>query len=1031
MKGFIDINNKRSERSGVLLFLLGLFIFYSISVMAQEELVNHMGKLIRGQESILEELKGGEQAQAAFSQQKERIKTFICPKDAKEFQLVVRYSDTELEDGAMPIFCPYDGFQFYPSRFTMKPDRTLGQQVDLKELGEWYWIRSPMDGKKFRARINMEELLSGNAIFTSPFDGTQFHFTPQVIQYGNEEGMKPGMETVVSPATGRKFRALIDNTNPRLTDPYTGAQMLADRYLTGSTSDRGEQNEVLLPSNKVSRIESLFMPLATYSIAETLEQFGYALFPSEEDVARWKRDAMDGQSSPKNDLLQNAPSGMGNVLSGLGGLSQSQTKQGFFMSSSISPYADQMASSVVLINRDYILGPGDVLNLYIWGNIQQSLPLTIDQEGKIFLPQIGPLLLSGLTFSQAEEIIKQKLAEKFTNFQMSMSMGRLRKIPVFVFGEVKIPGSHYVSSQVTLMQTLFIAGGPTKMGSLRKIKLIRHGEENRLIDLYKIFINGEKESDLQIRDNDVLLIPPIGDVVAIRGSVKRPAIYELPEDTSVALGELIQMAGGLDVKGYAHRLQIERVAEHARIVIKDFEFTNWDQLESEAKMIKIQGGDQISIFSVASIKYNYISIEGNVLYPGNYEWKEGMTVKVLLEKAGGFRTGTYLERADIIHPTKNGIEEIPIDLEKLLQGDVSQDMPLKQWDRIKIYDLESVRPSGFIEITGTVRKPGIYPYSVGMKISDLLFKAGGLEPQSDLENAELVRINRGKGAELINVNLRETLEDKTTSSNCLLQEGDQLFVRTIPDFWQQIKVNIGGEVSYPGEYVIQKGEHLSSLIERAGGFTEHAYPEGAILRRNSIREMQKELFQRFIQREQQTLLQEQSSLSFGFSDTQSQARDKLKNFQDKLARNADQENLFSGRLIVHLKPYERFKGSQDDVVLQNGDFLLIPPVPSYVLVVNNLQQAIAVTYEEGRGVEYYVKKAGGLHRYDNEQEIFVITAAGDLKSQFVKSMPIYQGDMIIIPQKIQYRTATGLIIKDTVSTLYQIGLGAIAVSSIK
>ncbi len=1007
----------------VAVLLLGYGLFQSGSIAsAQEELANTVGKLYRDQRNILQELAS---APWVAKEKQEGVKTYVCPKDGREFQLIVSSRDLENQKGMKSIYCPYDGFQFYPSSTNAEePSQLSITTTNQVRHGEFYTMRSPVDGKEFKAAVDVQNLLSGNAIFTSPFDGTQFRFTPQTLDYTDQGQIKQGMITLISPATGKKFRTIVTDQNQLLTDPYTGRKMPAFQFSVAS-DERKDRDSASLKSSLRSRIEAMFSGGNANPVNdEEVEQFGYSIFPTEEEVLQWKeQERIARQQGAVNFGASAASSGGGNN----GGAMGIMGRMGQNAGASQNNYFASGGYSSVLINKDYILGPGDVLIVYLWGKMQQTFPLAIDAEGTIFLPEVGPVQLTGITFSQAEEIIRQKLEEHFTNFKISVSMGRLRLIPVFVFGEVKTPGAHMVSAQSTVMQVLFTAGGPTKMGTLRGIELMRE-KEKFLIDLYQILISGEKSVDIQVRENDVIMVPPIGDVVAVKGSVKRPAIYELT--STIALSQLIEIAGGLSAKGYAHRLRLERVVDHEKMVVEDLEFENTEDLRNRTKQIEIREGDTVNIFPIAPIRYQYVSIEGNVLYPGDYEWREGMDIKELLEKAGGFAPRTYLSRADLIRGTNKGFQEIPINLSKLIQGDPAPNMTLQQWDRLRVYDLEAVTPTQFVEIQGPAQRPGPYPLTVGMRISDLLFKAGGLEPRGDLETAELFRSVPEKGIELINVNLGEVLKNKGSDQDLPLQENDQLFVRVVPEYWQQIKVKVSGEVVYPGEYVVQKGERLSSLLERTGGLTQYAYPEGAVFRRVSIQLMQQELFQKFLKTEQGTVLQEQSSLGMGFPVGQAEARTKLVEFQEKQLNETKQGGIFTGRLMIHLKSLEPLKGSDDDVILQQGDSLFIPAVPSYVLVVNNLQQVMAVTYEEGKGVEYYLKKVGGLQKYDDGRAIYVITPAGELISRFVKTMPIHRGDTIVIPQKIQYKTPTGLLVKDTISTLYQIGLGAIAVASI-
>ncbi|MBI1976883.1 MAG: SLBB domain-containing protein [Candidatus Omnitrophica bacterium] len=1021
-------NQRRKYRHLLMGITIGCALWAGPAVaIAQGEVITHMEDILQEQQkNILKQIKGEPAIQET---EREKTRTYICPKDGREFQLTISTGDVELLDGKKQIYCPYDGFKFYPTFSTLAAG-SRAETTGLKRqenAGEWYLVRSPLTGKEFRAKIDVKELLAGNTVLTSPFDGTQFRFAPQILTRGSQ----PGMKTIVSPTSGRKFGAVVnEDSSEVLIDPYTGKPIPPSAQVFAAQEGEGvvertaaEKQHGELRKKSMSKIERMFAGVETEMSPSQgeLEQFGYSFFPSDAEIMQWReRKALFSQQAVFNSGMDMSTGNSGGIggFSGLEGRNLQGAQSNLLMMSGFFPS--------VLASRDYILGPGDILIVYLWGKIQQTFPLQIDAEGKVFLPEVGPIQLLGTTFAQSEEIIKQKLSDKFANFQINVSMGRLRDISVFIFGEVKIPGAHHVNVQSALLQTLFMAGGPTKTGTLRKIKLVRDNEE-RVIDLYSVFIEGKKNADLQIQQNDIILVPPIGDVVMVKGGVKRPAIYELT--SSISLTELIQLAGGLTARSYGHRIQVERVVGHQKITVEDVEFPTVEKLEEEAASIQIENGDVVSVFPISPVRYNYVSLEGNVLYPGDYEWREGMTLKVLLEKAGGLSGNAYTKRADVVRSRTEGLEEIPIDLEKLYQGDADQDLALQQWDLVKVYDREEVQQNRFVEIHGAVWKEGVYPLSVGMGIRDLIFKTSGVEPQADLDHVELIRTDVEKGVELVNINLKEILEDEKGDSDFPLQEGDKLFIRLMPDVWHQIKADVSGEVVKPGEYIVQRGDTISSLLERAGGFTKFAYPRGAVFRRNSIKTAQEELFNQFMRKEQQMLLQEQASLGEGFSSKQADARTKLLESQDNVLANP-RPGLFSGRLIIHLGPFDQFTGSRDDVILQDGDSLYIPPLPSYVLVMNTQQQLIAATYEEGKGVDYYLAKLGGLRRYDDGRSIYLISATGEVRSRFIKTMPVLPGDTIVIPQKLQYRTAGGLVVKDTISTLYQLGLGAIAVASI-
>ena len=981
-----------------------------ILLAQQSATVNRMEEIYKTQRELTTRLQS-----AVYEQQ---FKTFVCPKDHKSFQLLVLEGDVELKNGIKQIQCPYDGFMFYP------PIETV-PRAESSEAGSWYSIRAP-DGLFFKAKVNVEQVLNGSEVLISPYDGTQFYFRPEVVGGPGWKELKPGMRTFTSPTTGREFRALIGSDQPFVMDPYSGQTIAIEQ---GTTEENISSSAVASKfQDPSSTVETMFATGTSQGISKKLVQFGYSIFPSERQLKQWQWQRTSAPMGIQSNVLgpQTGMNTMNPFPLAPSNMMMGSFQQGMGQGIDMGSLSSMNQASNVIASDDYILGPGDTLIVYLWGSIRQTFPLSIDAEGKIFLPEIGPIYLGGLSFANAKELIEQRLSEKFTNFQLTVSMGRLRTIQVFVFGEVKLPGTHFISSQSTLIQALFAAWGPTKMGSLRKIKLIR-GKEEFEIDLYDVLIAGDnKKVNRQLFQNDIILVPPIGGVIGIAGAVKRPAIYELA--STISLERLLELSGGLSSMGYAHRIQIERVVDHQTKIVSDFEFAGLEQLKQEGQNIELKDGDLALVFPIAPLRYNYVSIEGEVLYPGDYEWKEKMTLKDLLDKAGGVLPGAHLERADLVRLQKEGVkEEIPINLGELLKGDQEQNLVLSQWDLLRVFSSKEVNPMGFIKISGAVRRPGQYLLTAHMRISDLLFKGGGLEQKADLENAELFRIDSEKGGQLISVDLRKV--SKFPSKDWELQEGDHLFVRTAPTYSEQIKVQVQGEIKYPGEYIVYKGERLSSVLKRAGGFTSQAYLEGAVFTRESARKMQEEVFKQFLQTQQEAVLQEQSSLSVGYSQSQSDSRKQLIEYQKELIDLIGKGH-FAGRVIIHLNPFDHFEGLVEDVVLQDGDNLYIPPAPSFVLVVGNFQQAIAINYEEGKGIEYYLRRVGGVRKTADLNNLYVIEPTGEIRSRFIRGIPVKRGDTIVVPEKFQYRTPPGLLVKDTISTLYQIGLGAIAVASI-
>ena len=472
------------------------------------------------------------------------------------------------------------------------------------------------------------------------------------------------------------------------------------------------------------------------------------------------------------------------------------------------------------VGPDYIVGPGDSFNIYIWGNIQQVLSATVDRDGKIALPEVGVLTVWGLTYNQVEKLIKDALTSVYANVQIDVSMGKLRTIRVFVLGEVVKPGGYTLSSLATLFQALYEAGGPTKLGSLRKIKLLRNNKLVDEVDLYKFLLEGEKKQDYRLFSDDVIFVPPIGAVAGIAGYIKRPAIYELLGPTRIS--DLITLSGGITPTAYLHRLQVERIKAHEKRILLDLEFKDPSEIKTSTNNLLLQDGDLVYIHPILPQKRNWVAIEGNVVRPGEYQFTEGMRISDLMKKAEGVLPEAY-ERAEILRfVSEHTRQAIPFNIEKILKGEKEEDYFLKEWDIVKVYCWYDIYPEPMVEIKGSVNKPGIYRFTEKMKLSDLLFRGENPARDAYLERAELYRLRKDKTREMKVVNLREVMEGKE-GADILLEPWDKLLVYSLYDIYPTGYVGIEGAVNKPGNYELTKGMKVSDLLFQANYLQKDAY----------------------------------------------------------------------------------------------------------------------------------------------------------------------------------------------------------------
>jgi polysaccharide biosynthesis/export protein len=948
----------------------------------------------------------------------EAYKRFICPSCGKGFEIVIDLNDLELKKGIKKITCPYDGTEFYPKDF-----------VEKQEELQYQTVKCPICKKEFKAYVHVNSILAGNSqVLVCPYDNKKFYFKAESFQPAGR--MWASSQTLRCPHDGRTFKAYIDTKNPKeVICPYDGTKFFPtpDLIVSQTEGDAAQQLfgsyptmrdfETKTPEEKSSRIEEMFSKSIPLNVSKDIKQFGYEIFKPVEKITAAKEGKAESEKEAgkeEGNLLKAllAPKQQGSVFT-----NEPEMEGGLSLFSS--------PTEVPTIS-DYILGPGDMLRISVWGQIQETFPATIDSEGKVLIPKVGPLYLWGLKFSEAEDLIKENMLKAYTNIQINVSMGRLRGIKIFVLGEAKKTGAYTISALSNAFHALYAAGGPTKLGSMRKMKLIRKDHPEMPIDLYNFLIRGDNSQDHKLRGNDTVFIPPIGDVVGIAGNVKRPAIYELKE--KIKLSDLVEMAGGISSIGYLHRIQLERIQEHLRKVVLDLEFKSLANLKDSQNNLELQDGDLILVFPITPIRYNFISITGNVLRPGDYELKEGMRLKDLIDKAGGILPGTYLKRGEVARFKADQTREIiPINLTELMDGSQEANLTLKEWDVITIYSNKEIVPDLFVDIDGAVNKPGKYPFTENMKISDLIFRGGGLKRNALMSNAELFRSSTDSGAKIFNVDLNKILaKDQAGSgmSDLFLEGGDSLFIREDVSREEKIVVALTGEFKYPGKYAVEKGARLNSVIERAGGFTKNAFLDGSIFTRESVKIAQQKMIKNFLDSEQRALLQEQSSLAVGLTAAQAESRNKLIEYRQKLVQKLETVEV-PGRVLIRLNPNAaKFKNSEYDIIIEDKDTLSIPTYPSTVQIVGNVYGSGTVTFSEGKGVDYYINKVGGLTKYADANRIFIIRANGETVSSFVRTVKVKRGDVIIVPEEFKYRTLPGLLIKDMVQVIYQAALGA-------
>ena len=759
----------------------------------------------------------------------------------------------------------------------------------------------------------------------------------------------------------------------------------------------------------------------------------------------------------------------------------------------------------VPVSPDYIIGPGDEIHVQLYGKTNLATDLTVDRDGVISFPELGPVAVAGLTFREMKELVSREVENRMIGNEVSVSMGRLRSIRVLVLGEVFRPGSYTVSGLSTLTNALFTCGGVRKIGSLRRIELKRGGETIQEMDLYDLLIRGDTSSDVRLMPGDVIFVPPVGPLVGIAGEVLRPAIYEMKEP--IDAGDLVRLAGGLRPTALRDLLQLERIEGGRRVT--------YDMRADEAGEWPVQSGDLLKVYRIVDRDEHAVFLEGNVLRPGkrqyyegmslldlvrspddllpetyfdyglierdsdvnrepeyvgfdlgaafleghaeanlllqprdrvyifhrahfreaprvrvrgevrspgDYEHKKDMRVLDLLLAAGGLTRDAWLSEAELLRtdPATLAVEKMSVNLSRVMGGDERNNVRLEDLDELVVHSIWEFRTRDEVQILGEVSEPGKYPLFEGMRVSDLVFSGGNLKETAYREEAELTRyeIVEGERRELhhVVVQLRAALEG-SGDADLELRPYDKLLIRRITNWRGDEVVEIGGEVAFPGRYPIEEGERLSHLIERFGGFLDDAYLPAAVFTRREIRVRQQEQLEKMANQLESDLARLSVS---GSSSSEAARRQPALEAGAQLATELRNVQA-TGRMVIRLDDAEGLRGTDEDLVLTDGDRLYVPKKPDFVMVMGQVSNQTAFQYERGKRASYYVRLAGGTTRFGDRGKMYVVKADGAVERR--RGARIDPGDVIVVPETLERFSGIRFLL-DVSQVLYQIGIAA-------
>jgi protein involved in polysaccharide export with SLBB domain len=627
---------------------------------------------------------------------------------------------------------------------------------------------------------------------------------------------------------------------------------------------------------------------------------------------------------------------------------------------------------------NYVLGTGDEVVIEIWGASQMTIMETLSSEGSISIENIGPIYLNGMTVEEANKYLRERFSRVFAGVgdgssQMKLTLGRIRTIQINVMGEVVAPGNYAVSSLSTVLHALYRSGGVNEIGSLRAIKIYRDGKLLKVLDVYQSILDGKMENDVRLNDRDVIIVPPYDVLVDISGKVKRPMKYEMKKSETVA--DLLKYAGGFSGDAYTTNLRLTRpTGDQSKI---------YTLSQSNYSSFELADGDSLVVASGLDLFENRVEIKGAVFREGFYEIGEEIkTLSQLLDKAGGLRGDAFMNRAVLLREKDDLTNEtLAVDLRGLVNG-ASSDIPLRKNDVLYIPSLSDLTEGKIFTIYGEVLRPGVYPYAENTTLEDMIIRAGGL-----LESASLVKVDVARrvsdpysltGSRILSETFSFSLKDGLIVDGVpgfALEAYDHVYVRRSPGYHIQQNIEIQGEVTFPGTYALnKKTERISDIVKRAGNVTEDAYSEGA----------------RFIRkRNEDELFRSETAL--------------------KMSQQAGQKDSISVELLDLAEHYDvgieldkaiASPGSDYDLILREGDRIVIPECDNTVKINGAVMKPNTVLFKSGEKVSHYINQAGGFADNAKKNKMFVIYMNGTVsKVKSSDKKAIQPGCEIIVPVK--------------------------------
>ena len=691
---------------------------------------------------------------------------------------------------------------------------------------------------------------------------------------------------------------------------------------------------------------------------------------------------------------------------------------------------------------DYVIGPGDKLFIDIYGESENYYQVEISPDGDAILENIGPVNLSGLTLENAKKRLISKFKSVYTGIInkstfINISVGIPRAIRVNIAGEVNLPGTYNFSAFNTVYNAIYVAGGITENATLRDIKLFRNNKLVNKIDVYKFLTKGDSSSNIRLENNDLILVGPYTNRVTINGNVKLPGKFEINEGETFS--DLLSYAGGFTENAYTKSVKLTR--------IHDGELKIVDVNRNQFEFFTPIAGDIYNVDKVIEKYNNRVLVTGAVYRPGTFSLDNDMTIKDLIDKAEGLKSDVFLEKAYVIRTNKDySTTTISINLKNEIDN---PSFYLNEEDVLKVLSINDLSEDSYIEISGEVNKPGIFPYSENISLYDFILLAGGFSENASTSKIEINRrilekkenINQNNITEILNIDFNDNIKD----NSIIIKPYDQIIVRKNPNFYTQQYARVEGEIMYPGKYSItSKNERISSLIKRSGGFKNMAYLKGAtLIRLTEFADAKSEMVKKvknlndlkFKLENKKEALTESETLLIKRINEDLQIINSSKNDNKILSSYAKSERINeilkknsidgnfsiskSEAIGIDLESIVASPGSKSDLLIKEGDVIIVPKKLETVRLRGELLYPTTVRFLAGKSLKYYINSSGGFDNKAKRSGTYIVYANGDVartkKFLFFNIYPKAEpGSEVIIPKKnIKTPLATNQILNFT------------------